>query len=211
MTVAQDRMRNPFGMDEACPACAELVDARSRIVHGYGDVGAEFLFVAERPTAPADETGVPVDPDGTDPLAELLVRLGFLHPDERDADDNPVLTNAFITHLTRCRHPDRSPTDAEIANCEAFLSAEVRTINPEIMVPIGDRALTVLVEEHTTMDSAELSAASEHGTTLRGRGFELLPMVGRDELSPDRIDSFVDAMDGLMGQDYRQTKGRQGR
>lgn len=209
MPFEQEHLANPFGMDETCTACPALVDTRSRIVHGYGDVAAEFIFVAEQPTAAADATGMPVD--DTDRVREVLLSLDFLQPDRTDADGNPLLENAFLTHLTRCRHPDRAPTDDEIGNCDAFLSAELRMINPEIIVPIGDRPLTVLGEEHTTEDPAELSAETLHATPLRGRGFELVPLAGRENLTDEQVEAFVTKMRELMAGDYRQTKGRQGR
>ncbi len=37
-----------------------LCETRTQVVHGYGDVGADFLFVGERPSAAADDVGVPL-------------------------------------------------------------------------------------------------------------------------------------------------------
>lgn len=208
MQREQDRMANPFGMDETCTNCPELVESRRTIVHGFGDVSAEFFFVLEAPNTAADRQGHPVASDDT--FEALLARARFL-TDERDADDAPVLDNAFITYLTRCRHPDRPPADPEIQSCDPFLTAELRSINPEILVPVGQRPLTELAREHTTRSVDELDVAEVHGEEIRGRGFELLPMVGRDALTEHRMDTFLDALETTMGRDYRQTKGRRSR
>ena len=205
MSFEQDEQRNPFGMDEACTACPKLVHSRESIVHGYGDVTADFLFIVEAPTQAAD---VASHPTTEDPVVRVLEQMGLVG---QDSDSGPELVNAYITHLTRCRHPDRSPTEAEITECSAFLSAEIRMINPEILVPVGTRVLRSLAPEYTTLSPEELIAEELHGEEVRGRGFELVPMVGRDRLDEDRMAAFVTKFEDLMGRDYRQTKGRRAR
>ncbi len=201
-------MRNPFGMDEDCQNCPALSNTRTNVVHGYGDVTAEFCFVSEQPTPTADETGTPFADDGEDDtLLALLVRLGFHEPGELDADGAPVLDNAFVTHLTRCRHPARPPTDEEIVTCDPFLNAEIRMINPEIIVPIGARSLAEIATEYTTKPTDSFDVERDHATSIRGRGFELVPMVATEDLTDAQADDFVAALSSLLDGDYRQTKG----
>ena len=206
--VEQPEMANPFGMDESCPACPELVEHRERVVHGYGDVAADFMFIGEAPSV-AMAAGNAIG-DADDPLRLLLDRLGFISS-ECDESGSPRLTNAYLTHLTRCRHPDRPPSASEIEQCAAFLSAEIRMINPELLIPIGERVLQVLAEDHTTKDPETLELPAHHAEAIRGRGFEVLPMCDRPALSEARRVEFIDAMEAVMGRDYRQTKGRRGR
>jgi uracil-DNA glycosylase len=256
----QDTRRNPFGMDEECTNCDALCETREQVVHGYGDVGADFLFVAERPTPGADGSGVPFggDADADERFYAILERLGLwaeaAGDEERGSDDGetddsdaeaehgdaeaedsdaeaedsdaetddsdakaddreegPPIDNAFVTHLTRCRHPEREPTDEEVRNCEAFLTAEVRMINPEILVPVGQRALRAMATEYTTTPAEELHVDEDHATTVRGRGFELVPMKAPGEMTDADVAAFLEHFSGLMGSDYRQTKGRRGR
>ena len=54
MDAEQDTRRNPYGMDEDCRNCPGLCDVRERVVHGYGDVGADFVFVGESPSAASE-------------------------------------------------------------------------------------------------------------------------------------------------------------
>ena len=218
MDANQEEPANPFGMDEGCTKCAALCESRERIVHGYGDVGADFLFVGDRPGAGADRSGVPLlvtaatagDP-GIEPsrLRSMLERVDLVDPESPTVD--PAVENAFFTGLTRCHHPDRGPTDEEIANCDPFLTAEIRMINPEILIPVGERALRVLAAEYTTRDPAELDVVACHAEELRGRGFELLAMQAPDVAGEDGREAWLEAFSTLLGRDYRQTKGRRGR
>lgn len=211
MDARQPHPDNPFGMDETCTNCPELCETRETIVHGYGDVGAEFLFVGEMPSeGGANRTGVPFTGDaGGERVQHVLGELG-LSASAPDVDE-PDVDNVFLTYLTRCNHPERSPTAAEVANCEPFLNAEVRMINPEIIVPVGQRALEELALEYTTESPDAFDIADRHATTIRGRGFELVPMLDPADQTDEQTAAFVDHMAEMMSGDYRQTKGRRGR
>ncbi|WP_101298158.1 uracil-DNA glycosylase [Halegenticoccus soli] len=211
MDAHQDTLKNPFSMDETCANCPALRETRSNVVHGYGDVGAEFLFIGEMPGRGADESGIPfVGDEAGRRLQYILGELGLSRTPPDAAE--PDLQNVFVTYLTRCRHPERAPTDEEIANCEPYLNAEIRMINPEIIVPIGQRALEALAVEYTTRRPDSFDADEEHATTIRGRGFELVPMVELDRQTDELTEAFVEHVKTeVFGRDYRQTKGRRGR
>ena len=211
MDANQPHLDNPFGMDEHCTNCPELAESRETIVHGYGDVGAEFLFVGEMPSSGgANRTGVPFTGDETGRTVQrILCELGLSESDPDSAE--PEIDNVFLTYLTRCSHPERPPSDAEVANCEPFLNAEIRMINPEIIVPVGARALRELALEYTTRSPDSFDIGAEHATTIRGRGFEIVPMRDPAEQTGDETEAFVEHMREVMGGDYRQTKGRRGR
>jgi uracil-DNA glycosylase family 4 len=205
----QDEFANPFGMDETCENCA-LCERRERVVHGYGDVGAEFLVVGDGPTAGAERTGVPFTGDEAgERVQRILGELGLVRSSP-DADE-PDVQNVFLTYLTRCRHPDREATDAEVDTCEPYLNAEIRMINPEILVPVGQRALEALAVDYTTRRPDSFDVEAEHATTVRGRGFELVPMRDPATMTDEAATAFVEHMRDLFGRDYRQTKGRRSR
>jgi uracil-DNA glycosylase family 4 len=207
----QTEFENPFGMDADCENCEELCGARDRVVHGYGDVGAEFLVVGTGPTAAAERNGVPFTGEGGgERVQSIFADLGFV----RSAPDaaEPDVQNLFLTNLTRCRHPDRDPTDREVDTCEPFLNAEIRMINPQIIVPVGERPLRELAVEYTTRRPDSFDVDAEHATTIRGRGFELVPMKEPAEMTDAEADAFRDHMrENVLSRDYRQTKGRQNR
>jgi len=207
---AQEHPDNPFGMDTDCRNCSGLCDVRTNVVHGYGDVAADFMFVGGRPGPGADRTGVPFTGDEAGRrLQRILGELGFSHSPPDAAE--PELDGAYLTYLTRCRHPDRGPTSEEVGTCDPYLTADLRMINPEIIVPIGELALREVAVEHTTRDADSLDVETCHATTIRGRGFELVPMRALDDQTDAQTAAFVEHLaESVLGRDYRQTKGRSG-
>jgi len=206
MDARQDELENPFGMDEECRNCPELCETRTQVVHGYGDVAADFVVLGSSPTAGADGTGIPFA--GEDRLVyEALARVDLV-ADPTDLE--PDVDNVFFSYVTRCRHPDRAATDDEVRNCEPYRSSELRMINPEVIVPVGQVALEALAFEYTTTSADDLDVEEMHATTVRGRGFELVPMKEPADQSHEDTEAFVEHFAELLGTDYRQTKGRQG-
>lgn len=207
----QDDLANPFGMDEDCQNCPELAACRERILHGYGDAGGDIVFVGESPTAGAEANGVPFTGGEADRKIQYVLGELGLSNSPLDAAE-PDLQNVYLTYLTRCRHPDRAATDEEVANCEPYRNAELRMINPELIVPVGQRALEELALEYTTRAPESFDAVEEHATTVRGRGFELLPMKDLEDLTDADVDAFLEHVrEDVFSRDYRQTKGRQSR
>ncbi|SIR06690.1 uracil-DNA glycosylase, family 4 [Natronorubrum daqingense] len=217
MDANQRSRSNPYGMDEECQNCPALCETRTQVVHGYGDVDADFLFVGERPSERADQLGVPFAEPATDrsdgeegaTLRRMLERLGLC--DSTSPPDAPQVENVYLTNLTRCRDPDRRPTADEIGNCEPYLNAEIRMINPEILVPVGERALAELGATYTTTPVDELSLPAAHAARIRGRGFELVPMVAPREQTDEQTQVWLEGFVDLMASDYRQTKGQRDR
>ena len=96
--------------------------------------------------------------------------------------------------------------------CEPYLNAELRMINPEIIVPIGQRVLDALATDYTTNRPGEVDVEAAHATTVRGRGFELVPMVALADQTDAQTAAFVEHLvENVFGRDYRQTKGRRER
>ena len=202
----QDTPSNPFDMDEACENCRRC-ETRSNVVHGYGDVAADFLFVAEAPSTNDDAAGRPILEDTE--LGRILDAVGLVGEDA--ADGGLPLDNAYVTHLVRCHGPE-GPSDEEIAVCDPFLTAEIRMINPHVIVPIGGRTLTALAIEYTTRPPEAFDIVDAHATTIRGRGFELVPMLDPERASDEELDAWAKQFtEAVLGRDYRQTKGRQER
>ena len=208
MDANQESMSNPFGMDEQCQNCPELCETRETVVHGYGDVGAEFVVLGDSPAEGSDESGIPFTDERERGLLDILDAVDMV--EDPDAAE-PELKNTFLTYVTRCRDPDRPATDEEVMNCEPYLNSEIRMINPEILLPVGQRPLEELAFEYTTLSEDELDIEERHATTIRGRGFEILPMIPPAEQTDEERTAFLDHFSDVLGQDYRQTKGRRGR
>jgi len=210
MDAEQRVLSNPFSMDEHCENCEELTCEREALVHGYGDVGAEFCFVGEAPSEATEKTGVPFTGDARgERMQSILGKTGLSN--SLPSSTEPELENAYLTNLTRCRHSERDPTALEIETCEPYLNAEIRMINPEIIVPVGKRALEEITTEYTTTPAEEFDIEHVHGEPIRGRGFELFPMIDPGEQTAEETGAFVEAFLDLQARDYRQTKGRRKR
>lgn len=206
--VAPPDPANPFGMDETCTHCPELVETRSRVLHGYGDPSADFVIVGGAPDPDADHIGLPIlgETHG-DRLRAVLEAVGLCDPDS--PADAPGLTETYLTYTARCHHPDRGPTDTEVANCDPFLNADLRMINPEVLIPVGELALSALDGPYAS--TAGLDIDDVHAERVRGRGFELVPVYALDRLDTSARATTIETLEELMAGDYRQTKGRRSR
>lgn len=63
----------------------------------------------------------------------------------RDAGYDP--TEVYVTNATRCRAPDdRQPYPSEVDACRPYLEDEIRRIDPEVIVAMGDAAMRSLLK-----------------------------------------------------------------
>jgi uracil-DNA glycosylase family 4 len=141
-----------------CERCPDLVDSRSRIVDGTGPPDADLLFVGEAPGATEDEQGEPFVGRSGDVLDETLRDVGFDRADVR------------ITNCVRCRPPDnRDPRAAELANCRPYLEAEIKAVDPELLITLGKVPAEHLLgrDVAVTGEAGEVYDADIGGTVQR--------------------------------------------
>jgi DNA polymerase len=109
-----------------CERCPDLVASRSHIVDGVGPPDADLLFVGEAPGANEDEAGEPFVGRSGEVLDDGLREVGLSRTDVR------------ITNCVRCRPPEnRDPHVAELGNCRGYLDAEIRRVDPDLLVTLG--------------------------------------------------------------------------
>ncbi len=114
MDAEQDSLQNPLGLDETCPNCPVLAERRERVVHGYGDVGADVLVVGEAPTVSAEAATVSFTGDETGRGVQALL-----------ADLGPSLL------LPTADHPDgRGPTNRSRYTADATVRGLPSTEGP---------------------------------------------------------------------------------
>ena len=108
-----------------CQECV-LAKGRTRVVPGEGPEPAEIMFIGEAPGFHEDRQGRPfVGPAGQF-LEELLGLVGL----RRD--------QVYIGNVVKCRPPNnRDPLPTEIAACKHWLDAQIRLVNPQIIVTLG--------------------------------------------------------------------------
>ncbi|MFB6254108.1 MAG: uracil-DNA glycosylase family protein [Halobacteriaceae archaeon] len=120
-------MDNMDGLEvQSCRRCDELVESRSQIVNGTGPESTDLLFVGEGPGKQEDKQGEPFVGRSGEVLDDILTQFNISRPQVR------------ITNCVRCRPPEnRDPTQQELANCRAYLEAEITQVDPQLLVTLG--------------------------------------------------------------------------
>lgn len=132
-------------LEEASRSCrgCDLHRAASQTVFGAGPAPARMMFVGEQPGDQEDREGEPF----VGPAGRLLDRaLGEAGIDRSAAYlTNVVKHFKFVREDRGKRRIHKKPTAAEIRACRPWLTAELRTVRPEIVVCLGATAAKSLL------------------------------------------------------------------
>lgn len=140
-----------------CRRCA-LSETRTTIVFGVGNPDAEVMFIGEAPGKQEDLGAEPFIGAAGKYLNTLLARAGLKREE------------IYIANVLKCRPPEnRDPRPDEVEVCTPFLREQVRAINPEILVTLGNYATRFILKTDSGI------------TSLRGRvhitgRFSVLPI-----------------------------------
>jgi uracil-DNA glycosylase len=139
-----------------CTRC-RLHESRTQVVFGQGDPNADLMFVGEAPGFHEDRQGLPfVGPSGQ-LLNRLLEGIGLRRQD------------VYTANVVKSRPPrNRDPLPDEIAACRPWLDAQIRLVDPKVVVTLGNFAARTLLE--TTTGISRL-----RGRTYPFQGRVLLP------------------------------------
>ena len=118
-----------------CKRCG-LCRSRSRIVFGAGDPSARLMIVGEAPGFNEDQQGEPFVGKAGQMLDRMLSNvLGLARSD------------VYITNVVKCRPPDnRNPQGEEIARCAPYLQAQLRLVDPDVVLVLGSVAARTLFQ-----------------------------------------------------------------
>jgi DNA polymerase len=147
-----DEIRRELGDCKRCKLC----NGRTNIVFGSGNPKAQLVFVGEAPGQEEDQQGVPF----VGPAGQLLTKMIEAMKFSRD--------EVYICNVAKCRPPmNRNPEPDEISACEPFLKAQLRALQPKVIVALGKFAAQTLLRETTPI------------TRLRGqwREYEGVPLM----------------------------------
>lgn len=109
-----------------CQRCS-LASTRKNIVFGQGSPRAELMFVGEAPGADEDDQGL-----------AFVGRAGQLLTDIIEKGLKMKREDVWITNILRCRPPkNRNPETDEVLECQPFLEAQIRAIQPRVLVGLG--------------------------------------------------------------------------
>lgn len=118
----------------SCRDCRLREGARG-VVFGEGNPAAHVMFVGEGPGATEDEMGRPFVGRAGHLLDAMLRTAGF----RRDS--------VFIANIVKCRPPgNRLPLPDEVVACYPHLKAQIRIIDPRIIVCLGALSAQTLID-----------------------------------------------------------------
>ncbi len=123
-----------------CTRCTELAETRTQTVFGVGNPDARIMFIGEAPGADEDQQGEPF----VGRAGQLLNKIIEACTLERE--------DIYICNILRCRPPgNRNPRPQEAANCQEFLDAQIKIVNPDYIVCWGTIAAQNLLNEKQTI------------------------------------------------------------
>ncbi len=109
----------------SCTRCA-LAKTRTHAVPGEGPLDAEVMFIGEAPGMNEDREGRPFVGAAGKFLSELIEAAGWRRDD------------VYIANVLKCRPPgNRDPLPNEIEACNAYVEAQIRLVDPLLLVSLG--------------------------------------------------------------------------
>jgi len=133
-----------------CPC--ELRKGATQGVPGDGAVNAQIVFIGEAPGTKEDKEGRPFIGSAGKFLTEMLESIKMKRED------------IYITNIVKYRPPEnRDPTPQEIADCAKWLEAEIKLIDPALIVFLGRHSMN-----HFFPDE---KISEVHGILLTGNHF----------------------------------------
>ena len=141
-------------LDEVKKQCLEchqcpLGNTRQKVVFGTGNPHADLMFIGEAPGAEEDRTGIPF----VGAAGQLLDRYLFAVDIPRES--------VYIANVLKCRPPhNRDPLPEEQDMCIGYLRAQVKAVDPKIIVCLGRIAAMRVIKP-------DFRITREHGIFVR--------------------------------------------
>ncbi len=147
-------------ISEAISGCQKcpLAATRTHTVPGEGSASAEIMFVGEGPGRDEDLSGRPFVGRAGKFLDELIESLPMRRED------------VYIANVVKCRPPgNRDPERIEVETCSDYLTEQIETIDPLVIVPLGRHALGWFVSNPRI--------TADHGKIMRHENRILMPLL----------------------------------
>jgi uracil-DNA glycosylase family 4 len=137
--------------------CPDLAKTAKQLVMGDGNPDADIVFIGEAPGKKEDELGVPFVGAAGKFLNEMLALIDLKRED------------IYITNIVKYRPPDnRDPEPSEKEAFLPYLDAQIKVIEPKLIVTLGRHSMDVLLPG--------LKISQVHGEPKRYTGQVYLPL-----------------------------------
>ncbi|APB32820.1 DNA polymerase bacteriophage-type [Gloeomargarita lithophora Alchichica-D10] len=131
-----DNLEQLTAVCQTCQKC-DLAHTRTQVVVSRGNPQASLMIIGEGPGQQEDETGLPFVGRAGQLLDKILAAVNF--DSERDV---------YICNVVKCRPPkNRNPEPSEIAACKPYLLAQIRFVQPQVILLTGAVAVQAILGE----------------------------------------------------------------
>lgn len=138
-------------LENECKNCTKckLCNNRHNVVIGTGNKNARIMLIGEGPGADEDIQGIPFVGKAGQLMDKAFQGIGIKREE------------VYIANIVKCRPPNnRNPEHDEADCCKEYLEAQIKLVNPEIIILLGSVALKNIL-------------GKEYGITAsRGKWFE---------------------------------------
>ena len=128
MTRAEElaKLHEKYHQENTCV----LKETATQPVFGDGNPDSEIVFIGEAPGKKEDELGKPFIGAAGKFLTEMLAAIGMKRED------------IYITNIVKYRPPNnRDPEEFEKDQCADWLKAELKFINPKLVIFLGRHSM----------------------------------------------------------------------
>jgi DNA polymerase len=137
-TASEQMMQEPLTQavtDLAeCQHCS-LSDGQNMLVFGAGDIHADLVFIGDGPGQNEDRIGLPFSGEAGQLLDRILNAMGLSRE------------QIYLCNVVRCLpSKNRNPNTDQIDLCEPLLARQLETIQPKIIVTLGDLTTETLLK-----------------------------------------------------------------
>ena len=171
----------------SCTQC-RLAETRTNVVFGSGDPDARLLLVGEAPGKNEDLQGHPFVGAAGQLLDELLANISLSREE------------VYIANVLKCRPPgNRDPKPDEIESCKGYLREQIRMIEPEVVMTMGNFATKLLVPTDlgiTRMRGQQINWWL--GATLVPTFHPAAALRGRPQVKDDMVRDFATVRELLL-------------
>lgn len=134
-----ESLKTLFEAIKDCKRC-RLHQGRTHLVFGEGNPKARLMFIGEAPGKDEDLQGLPFVGKAGQLLTKIIEAMGFKRKD------------VYIANIIKSRPPEnRRPAPDEIGACSPYIVEQIRIIQPELIVCLGNIAVQTLLHTEETI------------------------------------------------------------